>query len=124
MKQLEKVCSKQKGIVSQTVKEIAVGLVSDDLIQSDKIGIGVFYWSFPSQSLIVRENKMNALDAEIEKLQKKIAKTRTKISEAIVGKEDTVCLFYFICKVLIIPISLKDKKHCKNRKNFKNKTES
>ncbi|MCR9066858.1 MAG: hypothetical protein NXI00_23000, partial [Cytophagales bacterium] len=79
MKQLEKVCSKQKGIVSQTVKEIAVGLVSDDLIQSDKIGIGVFYWSFPSQSLIVRENKMNALDAEIEKLQKKIAKTRTKI---------------------------------------------
>jgi hypothetical protein len=53
MKQLETLCAKKKGIVSQTVKDIAASLVSDDLIKSDKIGIGVFYWSFPSESLLV-----------------------------------------------------------------------
>ena len=53
MKQLESICSKKKGIVSQTVKDIAQGLVSDDLVKSDKIGTGVYYWSFPSESLIV-----------------------------------------------------------------------
>lgn len=91
MKDLEKACSKQKGIVLQTVKDIATGLVADDLITSDKIGINVFYWSFPSQSLIVRENKMKTLDAQIAALQAQIDDTNQRITEASVNKEETVC---------------------------------
>ena len=111
MKQLETNCSKKKGIVSQTVKDIAVSLVSDDLIQSDKIGINVLYWSFPSQSLIVvctpflwnrhveelpisrnfqRESKLNVLNEQVAALKKTIEETQQKIEESTVGKEETV----------------------------------
>lgn len=89
MKQLETQCSKKKGIVSQTVKDIAQSLVSDDLIQSDKIGINVLYWSFPSQSLIVRENKLNVLNEQVAALKKSIEETQQKIEESLVGKEET-----------------------------------
>ncbi|EJT99785.1 Mnd1-domain-containing protein, partial [Dacryopinax primogenitus] len=47
LKELEKVriCT-----VSQSVKEVLQDLVDDDRVQTDKIGSGNFYWSFPSQT--------------------------------------------------------------------------
>ena len=41
LKDLEKRCPKEKGIVSQSVKDILNQLVSDNLVDTDKIGEGV-----------------------------------------------------------------------------------
>ena len=33
------------------VKEILKSLQADNLVDSEKIGIGVFYWAFPSKAI-------------------------------------------------------------------------
>ena len=40
-------------LVSQTVKDIAQSLIDDGEINMDKIGTSNYYWSFPSQDLVV-----------------------------------------------------------------------
>lgn len=39
------------GIAFPMVKEILKSLQCDNLVDSEKIGIGVFYWAFPSKAL-------------------------------------------------------------------------
>jgi Mnd1 HTH domain len=52
---LEKKASKEKGVVSQSVKEVLQSLVDDELVDFDKIGSGNFYWALPSKGVqIVR----------------------------------------------------------------------
>ncbi len=46
-KELEKLAPK-KGIVLQTVKEVLDALLADNLVETDSIGAGRFFWSFPS----------------------------------------------------------------------------
>lgn len=48
---------KEKGIVANTVKDIAQELVADNLIFCEKIGLSNYYWSFPSQALVTRRTK-------------------------------------------------------------------
>ena len=48
LKDLERMLPKEKGIVQQTVKEVLLGLVSDRLVNCEKIGISNYFWSFPS----------------------------------------------------------------------------
>jgi hypothetical protein len=50
LKELEKIAPKEKGIVMQSVKEVLQSLVGDDLVDSDKIGSSVYFWSFPSKA--------------------------------------------------------------------------
>jgi hypothetical protein len=38
------------GIALQTIKEVLLSVIADDLINGDKIGAGNFYWSFPSRT--------------------------------------------------------------------------
>lgn len=40
-------------LVLPTVKDVLMMLISDGLVDSDKIGSANFYWSLPSQSLII-----------------------------------------------------------------------
>lgn len=36
--------------VPQTVKDVLEALMSDNLVEGDKIGAGNFYWSLPSKA--------------------------------------------------------------------------
>lgn len=47
LKEIEKIASKEKGIVLQSVKDVLQALVDDGLVRSDKIGTSVFFWAFP-----------------------------------------------------------------------------
>ncbi len=49
MNDIEKL-SQKNGITFQSVKEVLDSLLADDLVTSDKIGAGNFYWSFPSKT--------------------------------------------------------------------------
>ena len=47
LKELEKIAPK-KGIIVQAVKDVNQSLVDDNLVEQDKIGIGLFFWALPS----------------------------------------------------------------------------
>jgi len=50
LRELEKLCQKEKGITSMSVKEILQGLVDDGMVDTDKIGTSVYFWAFPSKA--------------------------------------------------------------------------
>jgi len=37
------------GVVLQSVKEVLLGMVADDLVHEDRIGASKYYWAFPSE---------------------------------------------------------------------------
>ena len=50
LKEIEKEGSKV-GVVQQVIKDVNQSLADDNLICSDKIGSGVFFWSFPCKAI-------------------------------------------------------------------------
>jgi len=48
LKEVEKWGTK-KGIISQAIKEVNAALMADNLVETDKIGIGAFFWALPSK---------------------------------------------------------------------------
>ena len=48
LKEVEKYGAK-RGIVLQSVKDVNQSLIDDNLVETDKIGIGTFFWAFPSK---------------------------------------------------------------------------
>lgn len=47
LKELEKIAPKEKQIIVQSVKDVVQNLVDDGLVDTDKIGTSVYFWSFP-----------------------------------------------------------------------------
>jgi predicted transcriptional regulator len=47
LQELEKIAPKQKGIIAQAVKDVVQGLVDDGLVESERIGTSIYYWSYP-----------------------------------------------------------------------------
>lgn len=50
LKDVERLASKDKGISLPTVKEVLTSLTGDDLVDTDKIGLSVYFWAFPSKA--------------------------------------------------------------------------
>ena len=50
LKEVEKYGSK-KGVVLQSIKDVNQSLIDDNLVCTDKVGIGCFFWALPSQGL-------------------------------------------------------------------------
>lgn len=50
LKELERLCHKEKGIPSMTVKDVLMSLVYDSIVDTDKIGTSVYFWAFPSKA--------------------------------------------------------------------------
>ena len=80
LKEVEKVAFKEKGIVSQSVKDVLQSLVDDDMINSDKIGSSVYFWSFPSNSLVVKQKKLNDLSSKIDSHSRRNKELQSVIS--------------------------------------------
>mmetsp|Transcript_19204 Transcript_19204/g.28584 ORF Transcript_19204/g.28584 Transcript_19204/m.28584 type:complete len:206 (-) Transcript_19204:61-678(-) len=89
MKQLEKYLSKEKGIVSRTVKDVVQALVDDNLICMDKIGSLNCYWQFPSQSLVVRQQKIAEAEATLAKREEEKEKLEGENKELLEDRQDT-----------------------------------
>ena len=67
LKELEKIAFKEKGIVSQSVKDVVQSLVDDDMINSDKIGSSVYFWAFPSNASVTKKRKLAELRSKLLK---------------------------------------------------------
>lgn len=66
LKDVEKLCSQEKGITVQTIKDILLSLVDDGLIESDKIGTSTYYWSLPSRALNKRQYDISMIEKKLK----------------------------------------------------------
>jgi hypothetical protein len=89
LKDLERDCPKKKGIVAQTVKDVLQELCDNDLVSSDRIGSGNFYWCFPSEALSRRQVQISKLEEEIADYKRSTKELRAEIKQAEVGREES-----------------------------------
>ncbi|XP_068617768.1 meiotic nuclear division protein 1 homolog [Battus philenor] len=87
LKELEKIAPKEKGITMQSVKGILQSLVDDHLVDSEKIGTSIYFWSFPSKVKNAKKRKLNDLQRELEECTKKLIKVEESIATESIGRE-------------------------------------
>ncbi|CAB3234322.1 unnamed protein product [Arctia plantaginis] len=80
LKELEKIAPKEKAITMQSVKEVVQSLVDDHLVDSEKIGTSIYFWSFPSKAKNAQKRKFLDLQTELEECAKKLKKTEDSIA--------------------------------------------
>ncbi|XP_047522030.1 meiotic nuclear division protein 1 homolog [Pieris napi] len=80
LKELEKIAPKQKGITMQSVKEVIQNLVDDHLVDSEKIGTSIYFWSFPSKAKNAKKRKFLNLQTELNETMKKLKKAEETIT--------------------------------------------
>ncbi|XP_053610785.1 meiotic nuclear division protein 1 homolog [Plodia interpunctella] len=88
LKELEKIAPKEKGITMQSVKEVVQSLVDDHLVDSEKIGTSIYFWSFPSKAITAKKRKLNELQNELDDCNKKLKRTEDAIATESVGREN------------------------------------
>ncbi|KAK8731578.1 hypothetical protein OTU49_007376 [Cherax quadricarinatus] len=89
LKELEKIAPKEKGVISQAVKDIVQSLVDDAMVDTDKIGTCVYFWAFPSKALSTRKRKLDDLNSRLEDTTKKLKTSHSKLEQAMVGREES-----------------------------------
>ena len=89
LKEVERIAPKEKGIVSQSVKEVLQSLVDDDLINTDKIGSSVYFWAFPSNSMVMKKKKLNELILKVNKDNNRKKELYTAINELSKDRKDS-----------------------------------
>ncbi|KAL9655422.1 hypothetical protein ABK040_011263 [Willaertia magna] len=90
IKELEKALPKfHQAIKFPLVKDLLTQLTADNRIDTDKIGLGNYYWLFPSAASETRKRKKQELEKQIEDEKLKKVKLEEEIEEAKIGKEET-----------------------------------
>eukprot|EP00300_Choanocystis_sp_HF-7_P000259 c10222_g1_i2.p1 GENE.c10222_g1_i2~~c10222_g1_i2.p1 ORF type:complete len:205 (+),score=39.25 c10222_g1_i2:55-669(+) len=89
LKELEKVCQGKCGISSMQVKEILQMIQDENWVESEKVGINMVYWSFPSQAAVQKQNKRQKLRQDHEELSAKLASAEETLRASMVGKEES-----------------------------------
>ncbi|KAI8987409.1 meiotic nuclear division protein 1 [Mycotypha africana] len=79
LKDIEKLGTR-RGVVAQSIKDILMSLVDDNLVITDKIGTSNYFWSYPSAAMQTKENKMNDLQLKVDKELER----QKKLDEAII----------------------------------------
>ena len=88
LKELERLGPKEKGVVSQSVKEVIQGLVDDGLVDTDKIGTSIYFWAFPSKGAAARKRKLETLEAQLAQTRQKRSSLESQLAEAGVDREE------------------------------------
>ncbi|XP_059488858.1 meiotic nuclear division protein 1 homolog [Neocloeon triangulifer] len=78
LKQLETIAPKQKGIVASSVKTVLQVLVDDGLIETDKDGGLVYFWSFPSNVISNLQKRANQKEKRLAELKTKVESLKEK----------------------------------------------
>lgn len=88
LKEVESFASKA-GVVFNTVKEVLQSLVDDDLVDTDKIGSGNYFWSFPSKQRQELLNKHQKLEDEVRELKTVRKALRQQIENELTDKPES-----------------------------------
>eukprot|EP00866_Antonospora_locustae_P001989 jgi/Antlo1/1989/2209 len=87
LKEVEKMAYK-KGVPLMAVKDVLQGLIDDDLVRLEKIGTSNYYWAFPSQKQVNRNNVLEKLNAERESTNKKVEELRVRLEAEQMARAD------------------------------------
>lgn len=66
LKDIEKLCSVEKGITLNTIKDVLQSLVDDGSVDTEKISGSVYYWSLPSKALKKRQEQVAQIEKAME----------------------------------------------------------
>lgn len=95
LKDVEKTCSAEKGITVQSIKDVLTSLVDDGLVESEKIGTSVYFWSLPSKALKKRREQVARIEEDLKSEKEKngrltveLEKTRSEANEDSESKRD------------------------------------
>ncbi|KAM0726787.1 Meiotic nuclear division protein 1-like protein [Formica fusca] len=89
LKEIEKIASKEKKIVVQSVQDVLQALVDDGLVQSDKIGNSIYFWKFPGETIAATERKIADTSKKIVETEFKLQKLKEEIQKEKELKNDT-----------------------------------
>ncbi|CAL1679539.1 unnamed protein product [Lasius platythorax] len=89
LKEIEKIASKEKKVVVQSVQDVLQALVDDGLVQSDKIGTTIYFWKFPGESIAATERKIADTSKKIVEAEFKLQKLKEEIQKEKELKKDT-----------------------------------
>lgn len=70
------------GVVSQSIKDVNKELCDDGLVLTDKMGSGVFFWSFPSANLHQKKMEEQRLQSVLGKRKVEVAEIESKLQTA------------------------------------------
>ncbi len=79
----------KKGIPYPNIKDILKSLIGDDLVESDKIGSSILYWSLKKKTFSVKKNKIMLNNEEIGKYEKDNEQLKEMIKEVKKQKQET-----------------------------------
>lgn len=82
LKDLEKLIPSVASINGMAVKDYVQALTDDSLIQTDKIGSGNWYWSFPSEAKKKKEKSLAEAQAAYDKASATVSELQTKLDQA------------------------------------------
>lgn len=89
LKELEKIAPKEKGVIAQAVKDVVQSLVDDGLVDSEKIGTSVYFWSFPSKAISTRKRKIDNLKCKLGEANKRLKVVDEQVQKAQLGREES-----------------------------------
>lgn len=81
LKDVEKICSTEKGITLNTCKEVLMALVDDGLVDTGKIGTSVYFWSLPSKALAAKAKLVAQMQADVERAQQRNERLAKSLEE-------------------------------------------
>eukprot|EP00053_Salpingoeca_punica_P006304 m.60036 g.60036 ORF g.60036 m.60036 type:complete len:205 (-) comp13631_c0_seq2:323-937(-) len=88
LKDLEKRLPKEKGITSQSIKDVLQTLVDDGTVVTEKVGTSNYFWSFPSTGMIVLQTKKAELVDTKDKCRKRKAELEAALSVSAAGEDE------------------------------------
>jgi chromosome segregation ATPase len=88
LKEIENLGAKA-GVIINTVKDVLQSLLDDNLVDTDKIGAGNFYWAFLSKAQTNRERRLEALEQEIADLKNERKLLQSKLEEETKSRQQT-----------------------------------
>ena len=88
LKEVENLGAKA-GVIINTVKDVLQSLLDDNLVDTDKIGIGNFYWAFLSKAQQNRENRITFLTSEIDSTKNERKLTQSKLENVTETRKPT-----------------------------------
>merc|ERR1739848_196513 len=88
LKELEKLGA-QNGIVFNMVKDVLQSLVDDNIVESDKIGSGNYFWCLPSRVMQSIEENISQAEKNTIDLEKDVRLVKEQIKAETVKREPT-----------------------------------
>ncbi|TPP50550.1 Meiotic nuclear division protein 1 [Fasciola gigantica] len=89
LKEVERLCHKEKGINAMSVKDVLMSLVHDGMVDTEKIGTCVYFWAFPNKATQKHKGTIQKLKENVAITKAQHTKLKDALQEARSARQDT-----------------------------------